>query len=77
MAKINLKSLKALRKKTGLTQEDVATALGYMTSQGYHYIENGRSNLRADQLAVLAQLYDVPIEYFFHKNITNKEIKFK
>ncbi|MDR3543248.1 MAG: helix-turn-helix transcriptional regulator [Desulfosporosinus sp.] len=72
MNKINLKTLKSLRKKAGLTQVEVATYLGYQTSLGYHYIESGRCNLSAEHAVILSKLYNVQIENFFVSEITMK-----
>ena len=76
MRQINTTKLKELRKKAGLTQEDIAKKLGYKTSLGYHYIETGRCRMKADQAFVLAELFNVAVdELFFTEEITAKVIR--
>lgn len=48
-------NLKEIRKKKGMSQEDVATAIG-MSNQAVHYYEN---NLREPNLATLKKLTEV------------------
>lgn len=62
MPHINLRKIRELRKKKGLTQMEISKALGYKGVQGYHYIEKGRSSIKADQLIVIASLLDVNVE---------------
>lgn len=62
MGRVDLERLKLLRKQKGLTQEDVAFQLGYKTRTGYHRLEKGSRSIRADQLAKLAILFNVPME---------------
>lgn len=72
--KVNLELLKKLRKDNNLSQEEVSLKLGYKTKLGYHYIETGRCNLKAEQMLILSELYNVPIGYFFKSDITNMEM---
>jgi putative transcriptional regulator len=50
---IDLAKIRALRKQKGLTQEDMAQALGYMTAIGYHYLETGKRRITAERLALV------------------------
>jgi transcriptional regulator with XRE-family HTH domain len=57
--------LKDLRKKRGLTLEDVSLDLDISFST-YFYIEKGtRNTLRLEMLCKLADFYNVPVNYFF------------
>ena len=65
MKQVDLQKLKNLRKGSGLTQEDVAKTLEYKSALGYHYLETGRCQIKAEQLMELAKLFGVPIESLF------------
>lgn len=70
--KIDLDKLKELRKHNKLTQEGVAKALGYKSALGYHYLENGRCQIKAEQILILANLFKVSIaELFFKEQVAN------
>ena len=64
---LNYKKLRELRLKKGLTQEEVARAIGYESNLGYHYIETGKRRITAERLARLAELFGVGIEDLFTK----------
>lgn len=61
MQKIDLEKIKMFRKERGLSQGDLANKLGYKTSIGYHYLESGRCQIKADQLFVLANELGVDV----------------
>jgi transcriptional regulator with XRE-family HTH domain len=65
MQKIDLEIIKTLRKKKGLSQGELANRLGYKTSIGYHYLESGRCQIKADQLVVLANALGVEVRDLF------------
>lgn len=48
--------LKELRKKQGLTQEDMALALGYKDKSSYCLIENGKSRVTVDTANKIASI---------------------
>jgi len=56
--------IKLRREQLGMTDWKVAGALG-VDLQSYLKYEDGGRLIPADQLAALAQLFDVPIFYFF------------
>lgn len=66
--KIDLDKLKKLRKQNKLTQEEVARVLGYKSALGYHYLENGRCQIKAEQIVILADIFKVPIVELFFKD---------
>lgn len=54
--------LKYMRKKTGLTQKDIAQKLNIQRVTYSHY-ETGRSQPSIDTLILLAQIFDCSIDY--------------
>jgi len=58
---VDLAQIRALRKRAGLTQADMARVLGYKTAVGYLYLEKGRCRVSAAQLATIANKLGVPI----------------
>ncbi len=65
MPQVNLEKMRALRVKRGLSQARMAEALGYKTPLGYHYLESGRCQIKAQHLPVIAKLLDVDIQELF------------
>lgn len=57
-------NLKSARVKKGLLQEDVAKALG-ITRQSFCKMERKPSNIKMKTYFALAELYEVPVSYFF------------
>ena len=57
-----MNNLKAARKAKGMTQAEVAKAIG-LTQNGYSYWENGKTKIDKDQLIKLATLFDVSTDY--------------
>ena len=51
-------SLKELRKKNNLTLLEVANSLGYKYPSSYRKIENGEQILKANQIKVLANIFN-------------------
>lgn len=56
------KNIKAIRLEKGINQEIIADAIGFDTSN-YSRIENGKQELKANQLADIAKALDVDITY--------------
>lgn len=56
--------LKALREQRDLTQERVAALLGFNNRQTVAQVEAGERKLTADELLVLCDELDVPLEWF-------------
>ncbi len=65
MKTINLRLLRELRQKKGLTQAQIAQALGYKSELGYHYLESGRCQIKANHLPLLAAILEVDIDMLF------------
>lgn len=60
---------KALRVNSGKTQAEIANYLGMSLTQ-YKRRENGSTRWYADELARLAQLYNVDITVFFNRKVS-------
>lgn len=57
-----MNNLKAARKAKGLTQTEVAHAIG-LTQHGYSYWENGKAKIDQEQMLKLAALFGVSVDY--------------
>ena len=57
-----MNNLKAARKAKGLTQTEVANAIG-LTQNGYSYWENGKAKIDREQIIKLAALFEVSVDY--------------
>ena len=55
--------MRALREDHDLSQEDVGRILN-KSQQGYSHIENGRSELKIEDLIRLCRFYNVSSDYF-------------
>jgi transcriptional regulator with XRE-family HTH domain len=65
MISVDLDKIKRLRKEKSITQYEMAKLLGYKTDVGYHYLETGRCQIDAVQLAMIAQILEVPVSQLF------------
>ena len=54
--------LRALREDRDLSQAELGKALN-KSQQGYSHIENGRAELKIDDLALLCRFYNVSADY--------------
>ena len=55
--------MRALREDRDLTQREVATVIN-KSQQGYSHIEDGRAELKIDDLIKLCRFYGVSADYF-------------
>ena len=62
--------LKALREDNDYTQAYVGEVL-HKSQQGYNHIENGRAELKIEDLIILSKLYDVSADYII--GLTDKK----
>ncbi|MFS8214766.1 helix-turn-helix domain-containing protein [Paenibacillus sp. S29] len=60
--------IRDLRKSKGMTQTFVAQEVG-ISAQSYNMKEWGERNITAIELAKIAKVLDVPMEYFFEENL--------
>ena len=57
--RVDLAKVRELRRKAGLTQADMAVALGYRSAVGYFYLERGRCRVTVERLGLIAQALGV------------------
>ena len=62
--------LKSLREDNDYTQEYVGEVL-QKSQQGYNHIENGRAELKIEDLIILSRLYGVSADYII--GLTDKK----
>lgn len=62
--------MRNLREDHDLTQKEVGSVI-QKSQQGYSHIEDGRAELKIDDLIKLCQFYDVSADYFI--GLTDKE----
>ena len=55
--------MRSLREDRDLTQKEVGTLIN-KSQQGYSHIEDGRAELKIDDLIVLCRYYKVTADYF-------------
>ncbi len=55
--------MRALREDADLTQREVATVIN-KSQQGYSHIEDGRAELKIEDLIKLCRFYGVTADYF-------------
>lgn len=60
--------LKNLRQKMGLSQTDVARALG-VSRQSYNFYENGKRDPDTEMLKNIADYFNVSVDYLLGRNI--------
>lgn len=70
MISVNLNKIKKLRKEKSITQNEMAKMLGYKSDVGYHYLESGRCQIDAVQLAMIAQILGVPVNLLYNYGST-------
>ncbi|KLR75303.1 hypothetical protein ABH20_01020 [Geobacillus sp. T6] len=71
--KLNLEKIKELRKRKGLSQDDVAKMLGFKSVYPYHRKESGQQSFTAEELMMLSQIYNVPYKDFFVHYVAKNE----
>ena len=62
--KVDIDKLRHLRNQHGYTQEQIGKMLG-VTGSNYYHREAGHMAFRADELAILAELYRQPLDELF------------
>ena len=64
--------MKNLREDNDLTQKEVG-ALIHKSQQGYSHIEEGRAELKIEDLIVLCRFYKVSADYFIGLSEKNRK----
>lgn len=72
--KFNLAFIKDRRKELGLTNQQMATELGYRNGSTYHKYESGDYLFKAEKLPVLAKALNCSIEDFFKDKVAETAI---
>ena len=68
-------NLKYLRKKHGMTQQEMAGLLGYRGKQGYNAIETGKAKPTIDILEKLADFFGVTIDQIVIQDLSQEVSK--
>jgi transcriptional regulator with XRE-family HTH domain len=63
--KVDLQKIKRIRKCKKLTYSDMAAALGYKSPNGYFYLESGRCQISAEQLAIISTKLEVDLQELY------------
>lgn len=73
---LNLNRIKAERIAKGLTQDEMAEAMGFKSRAAYAKRENGIVGIGADELALISEILEIPLSdmhIFFKSNVPKKE----
>lgn len=63
------RNLAYLRRKHGMTQQQISELLGYSGKQGYNAVETGKSELSVDKLVKLADFFGVTIDQIVKQDL--------
>lgn len=73
---LNLNRLRAERVAKGLTQDEMAEAMGFKSRAAYAKRENGIVGIGADELALISEILDIPLtqmHIFFTNDVPERE----
>ena len=71
------KKLKELRELKGMKQIDIAELLN-ISQCNYSQLENGRRKIDVEQIAKIADEFDLPFDWFLGRDVeTTKKIKYQ
>ncbi len=62
---MNLEKLREKRKAKGITQEDMALAMGYRNKSSYSMLENGQVKFDADKMKIAKNRLELSNNEFF------------
>ena len=65
-------NLMYLRKKHGMTQQDISELLGYRGKQGYNAIETGKAKPTIDILEKLADFFGVTMDQIVKQDLSQE-----
>lgn len=63
-------NIKFLRTSHGMTQEDMATFLGYRGKQGYNAVETGKAKMSVENLEKISDFFGVTIDRLIKKDLS-------
>lgn len=68
------KRIRFLRVRKGMTQEQLASAMGLKNRDSISKIELGKQDISTQQISLLADIFDVPIPYLLFGQVDKEEI---
>lgn len=68
------KRIRFLRVRKGMTQEQLASAMGLKNIDSISKIELGKQDISTQQISLLADIFDVSISYLLFGQIDKEEI---
>ena len=68
------KRIRFLRVRKGMTQEQLASAMGLKNRDSISKIELGKQDISTQQISLLADIFDVSISYLLYGQIDKEEI---
>lgn len=68
------KRIRFLRVRKGMTQEQLASAIGLKNRDSISKIELGKQDISTQQISLLADIFDVSISYLLFGQIDKEEI---
>lgn len=66
---VNVSYIKKLREKYHLSQAQMAARLGLKSPDKYTRRESGEYNIQTNELLIISELFDVPMENFFDSEL--------
>lgn len=69
-----LKRIRFLRVRKGMTQEQLASAMGLKNRDSISKIELGKQDISTQQISLLADIFDVSIPYLLFGQVDKEEI---
>lgn len=68
------KRIRFLRVRKGMTQEQLASAMGLKNRDSISKIELGKQDISTQQISLLADIFDVSISYLLFGQVDNEEV---
>ena len=68
------KRIRFLRVRKGMTQEQLASAMGLKNRDSISKIELGKQDISTQQISILADIFDVSISYLLFGQVDKEEI---
>lgn len=68
------KRIRFLRVRRGMTQEQLASAMGLKNRDSISKIELGKQDISTQQISLLADIFDVSISYLLFGQVDKEEI---